>query len=258
MFGSWVAFLILAPHAFVHRRWGWTGVLAAWTALAVVGGAMGVASGKTDHGELQILVGGCVVLGVLILRLVSRTPTAAARMALAASVPSGSVWGSDSAGHSTDAAAPASSVSTEFGPNGAAIVTFIEQCSRLTVQDFQRIASCDVPREMRDVYDNHFHEIGTFKMSAAFQALSEAGAATRTSASEVPGRRKTLDAAHAAIGEAARGAWMRAMSTGLVSSGSPWEYAVNAGDAIAVSDLISGAQFATLTKEWREAGLPLP
>lgn len=64
----WILFLIVAPHQLVYRRWGWYGIVAAWTAI-IAGGALAkwVSKGTTANGEVQMVIGGAVILGWLAL-----------------------------------------------------------------------------------------------------------------------------------------------------------------------------------------------
>ena len=63
--GRWITFLVYYPHLVVHRRWGWSGIFFAWTAIVILGALAGLAKGETSHGEVQILVGGIVILAFI-------------------------------------------------------------------------------------------------------------------------------------------------------------------------------------------------
>lgn len=260
--GRWITFLIYAPHVLIYRRWGWAGIVLTWSLLIALGALMGVSKGLGLSGQpaFWYLVGAAVVVVYLVYRA---NKGQSARATNLNAFTAGSPVGTTLDFAPEPAARPsihARRATAQFGPNGLAVAAFIEQCRRLTGRDFNRINAGPVPKEMLDAFDNHFDELGTLTMSDAYVALSEADTATRVIANEFPGRREMLDAAHSAVGDAAREAWLRALdaSNGKSPAGSPWEYAVHAGDAIAVSDLITGAQFAVLTRAWREASLPLP
>jgi len=68
----WITFLIWAPHVFVYRRWGWTGIAFGWTSLIVVGAlSQWLGDGDTSKGQIQMVVVGAVIIAFLLLRLLT-------------------------------------------------------------------------------------------------------------------------------------------------------------------------------------------
>ena len=72
--GRWIALLIYAPHLYVYRRWGWSGIFIGWTAFIAFGALSEYLSGgDTSRGEIQVMIGSAVLMAFLFLRVGTRT-----------------------------------------------------------------------------------------------------------------------------------------------------------------------------------------
>lgn len=151
-------------------------------------------------------------------------------------------------------------MNADYGPNSAAVTAFIESCRKLTGEELDRLASGVLATEALARLDSVFGGRGLPKASAQWEAHSAAsetawGAARRDAARDV-----TSTAAYQASQDAARQAIRREPPPrpGRPPRDSAWEMAGVAALALAVRDLISPAEFDTLTMPWRAAALPLP
>ena len=115
-----------------------------------------------------------------------------------------------------------------LGPNGEAVVAFIERCRTMTPEQVRRLAAARA----------------TAKAAARATAKDAAKAAVWAAA---------RDAAWAAVWDAAwDAAWAAAWAAVWDAA---WDAAWAAAWAIVVRDLITPAQYATLTQPFRDAGL---
>ena len=139
-----------------------------------------------------------------------------------------------------------------FGPNGEAVVAFIERCRRLTPDEIKRwdaavrVAARDAARDA--AWDAAWVAARDTARVAAWVA---ARVAARVAAVRVAARDAARDAAREAAWDAARdaaweAAWVAARDTAWVAAG-----------AIVLKDKITAEQYGILTKSWRDAGLEL-
>jgi hypothetical protein len=113
-----------------------------------------------------------------------------------------------------------------FGPNGAAVAAFVERCKKLTP---------DEARKLDAAGDAALYAAWYAARGAAWYAAWDAAGDAALYAAWYAARGAAGDAARGAAGAAARGA----------------------AGALLVKDKITPEQFDTLTKPWRDAGLPL-
>ncbi len=157
---------------------------------------------------------------------------------------------------------------TDYGPNRVAVTAFIERCRKLTPTELDRLSAVWTTGPM----------VVWGKASAAARARKAANSAVTPWVIR-PAAVGAWDAASEAAWSAARESewgqtvaemWadVRSATAEAVSLGSStmpraqrgiaWEPASYTALALAVRDLITETQFATLTNAWRGAGLPVP
>jgi hypothetical protein len=152
-------------------------------------------------------------------------------------------------------------MNADYGPNSAAVTAFIESCRDLTPNDLGRLAAAWEANPAtiwtqtwleaiyaREPLDDSLAPPDYAALDSASRAMGPAAAAA------------SRDEAWNAAGEAARSAMTAAVRRAAwkATRDEPWETAAQAARALVIRDLLTETQFATLTRDWRNAGLPLP